>query len=410
MNFKPISFLLCAAAAATPVALGCSSSGGADDTAADTGTPNLDATAPADTGPSDDTGAVESDAGTTVDAASVHDATIGDASAADAAVGATDAMSDATVSDAGVDAAPADAGPICRTSNDFEERSCGTCGRQSRLCRSQTDGGLGWADWSFCNGQLDGGCTPGTEPDGGVACGNRCGRQRAVCQNDCSYAYGTCVAPPGAVCDKGTVAWSQDDAGCSDPTHGRRRACLNDCSWGTASECEPFYPLTDAGVAASAEIVITNDVTKFVTKTLDTATTMARIPTFPAACPLTGTFSSTVTAYASVTVGNATAAPRTVSLWASGASVDGGATSNIDTVSAVYPTATSPATEADRRACVGVSNDTCSSGNAEGCASPWSGHVGTNAVVIPSGAVYTFFVQAYSSSTGALRLNAKAIN
>lgn len=408
MKLYPISLFLCAVAAASPFALGCSSSGSEDAPTepADTGAPAADASPTADTGSAADTGA--SDAGLPTDAAPVQDATIGDATVPDAAA---DAMSDATVRDGGTDAAPVDAGPICRTGNDFEERSCGVCGRQSRICRTQADGGLGWADWSFCNGQLDGGCVPGTEPDGGLACGNRCGRQRAVCQNDCSYAVAACISPPGAVCDKGTSTWTQADAGCTDPLHGRRRSCLDDCSWGTWSDCEPYYALADGGVAASAELVITNDSVKTVTKTLAATATIARIPTFPAACPLTGTFSSTVTAYVSVTVGNATAAARTVSLWASGASVDGGATSSIDTVSAVYPTATAPTNEADRRTCVGVPNDTCPSGNAEGCTSPWSGHVGTNAVVIPSGAVYTFFVQAYSStSTGALQLNAKAIN
>lgn len=409
MKLNPISFLLCAVAAATPVALGCSSSG-SDETpneTPDTGSPAVDAAPPSDTGAPADTGA---DADAPADAGSVQDATIGDATVPDAS---GDAMSDATVRDGGTDAAPVDAGPICRTGNDFEERSCGVCGRQSRICRTQADGGLGWADWSYCNGQLDGGCTPGTEPDGGLACGNRCGRQRAVCQNDCSYAYGSCIAPPGAVCDKGTSTWTQDDAGCTDPTHGRRRSCLNDCSWGTWSDCEPYFTLRDGGTTSAANLVITNDTVQSAVRTFSSAATLPLLPapfSGYGSCPLTASFSS-VTPYVYVTVGNATAAARTVSLWASGASVDGGAASSIDTVSAVYPTATAPTVEADRRACVGSPNDTCPSGNTEGCASPFSGHVGTNAIVIPSGAVYTFVVQAYSSSsTGTLRLNAKAIN
>ncbi len=407
MKLNPISLLLCAVAAATPFALGCSSSGSeeAPTEPADTGAPVVDAAPTVDAGTPAD---LDAAADASPDAGSVQDATIADATVPDAAADATSdaTVGDATVGDAGADAGPVDAGPICRSSNDFDERSCGVCGRQSRICRTQADGGLGWADWSFCNGQLDGGCVPGTEPDGGLACGNRCGRQRAVCQNDCSYAFGSCIAPPGAVCDKGTSAWTQDDAGCTDPTHGRRRSCLNDCSWGTWSDCEPYYTLADGGLAASAELVITNDTTKSVTKTLASTTTMARIPTFPSACPLTGTF-STATAYVYATVGNATAQPRTVAVWAS--TPTGGA--SIDTVTAVYPTATGPTDETARRSCVGTANDTCASGNPQGCSSPWSGLVGSEAIVIPAGATYTVLVQAYfSTGTGGVVINAKAVN
>jgi hypothetical protein len=403
MKLSPLSLLLCAVAAASPVAIGCSSSGSEDapEPQADTGAPVVDASPVVDSGSPADldaAGDAASDAGT------VQDATIGDATVPDAAA---DAMSDATVRDAGADAAPVDAGTVCRTGNDFEERSCGVCGRQSRICRAQADGGLGWADWSFCNGQLDGGCVPGTEPDGGLACGNRCGRQRAVCQNDCAYAYGACIAPPGAVCDKGTSAWTQDDAGCTDPTHGRRRSCLNDCSWGTWSDCEPFYTLVDGGLTTPAELTITNDQAKTVTKTLVSTTTMARLPTFPSACPLTGTFSSTATSYVYATVGNATSQPRTVAVWAS--TPTGG--TSIDTVTAVYANATGPTDEASRRSCVGTVNDTCASGNPQGCASPWSGLVGTEAIVIPAGATYTVLVQAYfSGDVGGVVINAKAVN
>jgi hypothetical protein len=414
MNTKPLSFFLCAVALASPLALGCSSSG--EETipgdTPDTGAPVADTGAPVDTGAAD-TGSAPADAG-------VQDATIADA-ATDAATdaGLADAtIPDATVADAALDAAldagAVDAGRTCATANDFEERSCGVCGTQSRLCRRQSDGGLDWATWSFCNGQLDGGCAPGTEPDGGIACGNRCGRQRAVCQTDCTYAFGSCVPAPNAVCDKGGSVWEQADAGCTDPTEGRRRSCLDDCTWGTWSGCEPYYVLRDGGLTASADLVITNDTRLSVVRTFAASATLPRLPapfSGYTACPMGDTFSSTSTPWVSVTVGNATATPRTVSLWASSVTTDGGTSASVDTVSAVYPTATFPTTEADRRACVGGTNDGCPSGNTEGCASPWSGHVGTNAVVIPSGAVYTFVVQAYSStSTGTVQLNAKALN
>jgi hypothetical protein len=406
MTTKPLSFILCAAALAAPLALGCSSSGedAIPGETPDTGAPDTSVPA-ADTG-APDTGAAD---------AGLQDATVQDAGT-DA--GSDAALDDATVRDGGIDAAldagAVDAGRTCATANDFEERSCGVCGTQSRICRRQSDGGLDWATWSFCNGQLDGGCVPGTEPDGGVACGNRCGRQRAVCQNDCTLAFGSCVPAPNAVCDKGLSVWEQADAGCTDPLEGRRRSCLDDCTWGTWSGCEPYYVLRDGGLSAAAELVITNDTRLSVVRTFAASATLPRLPapfSGYGPCPMADSFSTTATPYVSVTVGNATASPRTVSLWASAPTADGGSTVSVDTVSAVYPTATMPTAEADRRVCVGGTNDACPTGNTEGCTGSWSGHVGTSAVVIPPGAVFTFVVQAYSStSTATLQLNAKALN
>jgi hypothetical protein len=404
------------AATSALVFAGCSSSGEEgipeDNAPVDSGSTGVDSGSKADTGTTAavDSGSDAVDAGsadTGAADASLQDATISDAGSDAALTDATvtaDARADAAV-DAGVDAAR-----VCTSTNDFQERSCGACGNQSRICRSQGDGGIDWAQWSVCYGERDGGCTPGTEPDGGLACGNRCGTQRAVCQNDCTYAVGSCVVPASAVCDKGTTVW-QAGAGCSAAGEGRRHTCLNDCTWGAWSECDVQYPLVDGAAPVVADLVLAGvGQTVSATRTLAASATLPRVPTsFATAvtCPITGSFSS-ATPYVYTTVGNSTAAPRTVAVWASIA--PGGA--DIDTVIAAYPIATGPTVEADRRNCTGVTNDDCGT-NSEGCdtLSGFSGLVGANAITIPPGAVYAIVVQSYfSSDVGSFVLNAKATN
>ena len=353
------------------------------------------------------------DSGTLADAEadSAADAALPDATVLDGGV------LDATIGDGGqADALAQDGGSpnpsrVCTSTNDFEERSCGMCGTQSRICLPQANGSLDWASWSYCNGQRDGGCVPGVETDGGVSCGNRCGRARAVCQNDCTFAQGSCIVPAGAVCEKGVSAW-QSDAGCADAGEGRRHTCLDDCTWGAWSECGVEYPPLDGGGSTASDMVVPAvGQTATLARTLSASATMGRVPTSyltPTTCPLTGTFSSVSTSYVYTSISNATGAPRTVAIWAS--AVGGGTV--IDTVMAVYPVPVGPLVEAQRRVCVGVTNDDCES-NADGCdsGSGFSGLHGANAIVIPPGAVYSVLVQSYfSSDVGAFALNVKALN
>ena len=404
------------AAAAALTISACSSSGEdtipSDEAPRDSGSAVADSSSPADPGstPVADTGAPIVDAGSDagVDAGgSLQDATFPDA-AVDA--GTPDAtVADAGRADAAVDAA-VDAGPrVCTSVNDFQERNCGACGNQSRICRSQNDGGVDWASWSFCYGERDGGCTPGTDPDGGVACGNRCGHQRAVCQNDCTFALGSCVVPATAVCDHGTSAW-QAGAGCPNAGEGRRHTCLDDCTWGAWTDCDVQYPLVDGAVPVVADLTIAAvGPTVTATRTLAASATLPRIPSSfsSLACPLTGSF-STATPFVYTTIGNSTAAPRTVAIW--GSIAPGGM--DLDTVMAAYPFTPGPSLEADRRNCTGVTNDDCST-NSVNCDtfSGFSGLLEGQAITIPPGAVYTIIVQSYfSSDTGDFILNAKAIN
>ncbi len=405
---------------------GCSAAGDQDAQDA-TGQPPADASGALSPDAGGDSGGSPADAASdarTVDATADADAGLVDATLADANANASpDAgLTDATLADAATDSGRADADAaaavvpdaarVCTSTSDTQSQACGVCGTQSRICRSQADGGIDWEGWSYCNGQRDGGCAPGTDPDGGVACGNRCGRSRAVCQNDCTFALGSCIVPANAVCDKGVAAW-QAGLGCADAGDGRRHTCLGDCTWGTWSECELQYPVIEGGVAGAADIVVTAvGQTVSATRTFTAGAVMTKIPVsyFGSSCPLTGSFTS-VASYPFVytTIANNSAAPRVVAIWASiaAAGVD------IDTVMAAYPVPVGPVSEADRRTCVGAANDDCAT-NTDGCndSSGFSGLVGAEAITIPAGAIYTVIVQPYfaANGVGSFVVNAKAIN
>ena len=223
---------------------------------------------------------------------------------------------------------------------------------------------------------------------------------------------GSCIVPANAVCDKGTSTWVMG-LGCQTPGEGRRRSCADDCTWGTWGPCEVQYPAIDGSTPVNADIVI-SAIGQVVsaTRTLSAGSTIARVPSSFAAvtCPIAAStsFSSSVTPFVYTTIGNSTPAPRTVAIWASMA--PGG--SNIDTVMATYPFAPGPMLEADRRNCIGVTNDDCGT-NTVGCdtASGFSGLVEGDAITIPPGQTFTVIVQSYfSTDTGSFVLNAKATN
>jgi hypothetical protein len=298
---------------------------------ADTGAPDTGSTPVVDSGstPADDAGAPQADAAT-------------DAGLADATVPQDAGLADATVTDAGTDAgrdAGVDSGaPVCRNATDIIERSCGACGKQSAVCEA-TDAGLSLGAFSYCFGERDGGCTPGTEPDGGVPCG-RCGRARSVCQNDCTYASGSCIEPPTSVCTPGEKVFKMG-LSCPNPGEGRYATCGNDCTF-AFGDClieETWITVssTVGGVASR-------------TFTMKSSQTTGRGGTSGTTC----TPSSTSTPYEAVVVRNTSSKNLQVSLWDSFPT--GSGLTYYDTVMNVFDGETLPAS---RTTCLGA-NDTCS--------------------------------------------------
>ncbi|MGZ3456501.1 MAG: hypothetical protein ACXVEF_43250 [Polyangiales bacterium] len=136
----------------------------------------------------------------------------------DASLDATDASDAAEVSDA------ADGDKPCKSGN-VEERACGKCGTQSRLCSMGA-----WLDWGLC-GEETGVCVPGDTRD--ASCG-LCGTQKQTCSATCDWSSTTACTGEG-----GCVAGSTEtqSGSCLDPTQVKSRTCSATCSWSDWSDC-----------------------------------------------------------------------------------------------------------------------------------------------------------------------------
>lgn len=357
------------------LSLAACSSSGAGDEALD---PPVDAAPPpADTGAVVDTGAP--DAGTPVvdaGADAARDATVADA-APDAAADA--ALGDATVTDAGtrdaaVDAA-VDAGPVCVSTQPLE-RSCGICGKQTASCTANDGGTYDQGSFGTCTGERDGGCQPGTEVDGGIACG-RCGRSRAVCQSDCFYAQGSCVEPPGSVCTPGERVFRLG-LSCPGANEGRYAICGANCQF-NYGDCtvEETWVNVSANVGATVSRPFALTATKTTARGASSGTNCA--PT------------STVTPYETTVIRNTTGKNLKVAIWESFPATS--STTYLDTVMNVFSGEGLPAS---RAACLGA-NDSCSTSPCTS-GSGLAGLVGTSAVTIGVGESLTAYTGCYSST------------
>jgi hypothetical protein len=179
----------------------------------------------------------------------------------DGATVTSDGASETRVSDGALEteASAADGGLAC-TPGTLEERACGRCGKQLRVCGS--DGS--WSDPSVCNGET-GACVPGES--GSEPCGAS-GTRTRTCSVGCTWgAFGACVEPPECApgetqsescgrCGTRTRSctggrWSPfgscgsegectpgsiDETSC--PTGGKkRRTCGTDCRYGDFGAC-----------------------------------------------------------------------------------------------------------------------------------------------------------------------------
>jgi hypothetical protein len=371
----------------------CSSDGGDEklvvetDAGADASAP-ADANAPADTGAAD-TGAADSgavDAGS--DAAPADAAT--DASLTDATVPADGGLGDATVPDAARDAATdaaLDAGLTCVSTAPLA-RKCGFCGTQSASCTANDAGGFDQGAYGSCTGEIDGGCAPGSEADGGIACG-RCGRARRVCQSDCFWAQGSCVEPANAVCNPGERSFRLG-LSCPNANEGRYATCGNDC---TLSYGDCTVEETWVNVSSTVNVTATRPFT------MKSTPTTGRGATSGTNCTPT----STATPYDLTVIRNPTGKALKIAVWQSFAP---NGPSSLDTIMNVFQGEGLPA---NRSSCLGA-NDTCSASPCVG--SGLAGLVGTSAITIGVGESLTVYNACYSSSCSvpaALVLNVRTL-
>lgn len=248
--------------------------------------------------------------------------------------------------DSGVDAGNfASEGDPCKpTPTDIQERSCGRCGKEARLCGYRedagADGGYVWFPWGGCQGEKPGGCFPGTTTN--VPCG-RCGVQVQVCDNLCNIGAGFCTEPPTAVCTPDAGEFKE---GLSCPAgEGRRRSCQNNCTWTQYSPtCEAWtndnvLQVTAATVGQTFEgVYVAPDAVK-----VEKLTT--------GGCPSALQGASSTSQYAYVELKNTTSQTLRLSVWAApGAPTNAG----VDTIMAAYAGAVPPA---DRTQCAGYVND-----------------------------------------------------
>jgi hypothetical protein len=250
------------------------------------------------------------------------------------------------------------------------------CGNHTRLCLADPDAGTGdaaatsgvWGAWGFCQNEVPGGCVPGTtsQEDCGL-----CGSRTKICQNDCTYAVGSCQGQPANACTPGTMDFQ---VGLSCDVGGRSRFCSDGgttqpgvaaCTYGNYGGC---YIPEGGTTGAELDIATTAGGTKSGTFNLPAAQTIGRLGAFDQ-CP-NATIGTTITSYQYVEVHNPTAQTAKVSIWGSKAP----AGSDIDTIMAVYNGFNVPLTDTARKACsVGVTDDCSDTTDPTSCLMSWAG-------------------------------------
>jgi len=287
--------------------------------------------------------------------------------------------------DSGVDAGPPPpvAGTACTKVDEIKYKTCGACGKASTVCLDDGTGKKTWSDYSACEGELAGGCIPGTVVD--EPCGN-CGTVKKTCTQYCAFTSGSCTGQPPSSCKPGTIEYST--AGCAASTY-RNRTCGTACTWGgfSASCAEPNNP-NKMTASLSVGAVVTQ------AWSLDAANVTKR----PYSCSASSSFSSANLPYVAVEVANPGATSIEVSLYHSGSP-------EVDTLIWYYSKTLPPTTDAELAACVGSVKDSCITGNPCGGANSldWAG---IDKVVIPANGKILVYSSGYSASdTGAFNLN-----
>jgi hypothetical protein len=292
--------------------------------------------------------------------------------------------------DSALDAAKeAEAGPkapepgdACTSPGTVFQRACGACGTQEAVCEANNK----VSDYSFCAGEVAGGCTPGATRS--APCG-KCGTRNEVCQNNCTWAVGACGGEPPQACTP--LEEKYITAGCSAPSTFRKQVCQNNCQYGPPSPlpCFDFPPDVTIAGAVDGEVTYDGNLTPLTDR-------IARVAS--GTCP--STLSTTLTSYSYLVVKNPTAQTAKVEIYYTAPA--GGA--NIDTITGVY-NVPPPKTDAERQACVGKVNDFCSTAP---CTTSWSGLVGADAPSIAPGASIVVYTAAYfATDTGPFVLHVK---
>lgn len=298
-----------------------------------------------------------------------------------------------TKTDSGVDAGPPPPvpGTACPTNDEVRKKQCGACGSHSTICLNKK-----WTEYGACEGEIAGGCIPGTKVT--EACGN-CGTLTRTCSNFCAYTSTACAGQPAGACTPGGVDLS--NAGCADADTYRSRSCNATCAYST------FSP-TCAAPPTIVEVPPTPATTNSTIVLIDESQVLPRAT---GTCP-NATLSTTIsTPYTYIQVHNPNAKSATVSIYNSLAS--GGVA--FKTMLIAYAGATPPSGDAERKACVKLrtSGTSALTGDIK-----FASLDNTYAVTIAPGATVTVFVGAYNAydatkpaeSTGKVKLNVQTVS
>jgi hypothetical protein len=284
--------------------------------------------------------------------------------------------------ESGVDAGkPApNTGDACATLDEVFTRTCGICGTQQSLCLAKPDGTPGVvSDYSPCEHELAGGCTPGVSED--EACGN-CGTRKRTCTQYCAWSTGACTGEPVDSCTPTMQDYTT--AGCPSAGAVRKRACNATCSWSSFSAtCTPLdFKLVVAGTPGDT-----------VSGVFPLRATIAD-KRMTGTCPNGFLSSTTNHPYAYVELVNPTANPLTLSAWNTAATTT---SPIIDTLMTWYPGNTKPTDDASRKACSKGIGDSCPSTLPCGD-SKWAGLTAASAITLPpSSSVLLFFGSYYAA-------------
>jgi hypothetical protein len=331
----------------------------------------------------DEAGATEPVPTSVLPPSSKPDATVDDSSLASKDAG-EDAATDAAKG-SGIDAGkPApNTGDACTTLDEVYTRMCGICGTQQSLCLAKPDGKPGVvSDYSPCDHELAGGCTPGASED--EACGN-CGTRKRTCTQYCAWSTGACTGEPVDSC----MPTMQDytTAGCPNAGTVRTRACNATCSWSNfAATCAPL----------DFKLVVSGTPGETVSGVFPLRATIAD-KRMTGTCP-NGYFSTTTNhPYAYVELVNPTASPLTLSAWNTAAS---STSPIIDTLMTWYAGNAKPTSDATRKACSKGVVDACPASLPCGD-SKWAGLTGTSAITVPPSSSVLLFFGSYYAAAGA---------
>ncbi len=300
-----------------------------------------------------------------------------------------DAGKDSGKKDSGVDAGPPPPNPgdPCTKADALAKKPCGACGTQEAICTGDPEAGtLKWSDYGQCQGEIAGGCTPGSTG----TCGN-CGTQ--TCSKYC--AWGACAEPAGA-CKPTAIDYTT--AGCGTPNTYRNRTCDNTCKWSgySASCAAPNNP-------QKMQISTTLNGQVNANWTLAATQVGNRLSAF-SGCP--GSVTTGDYAYTIVEIQNTGAQKATVTIQSLP-----GTPNNLDVVIWAYNKTLPPPDDAALQACDYGVTDTCPSGSGITCpTSPSNYWGGLKGVTINAGASVLVVLSAYYETSDAFEPNTGTVN